>query len=49
MNIVSDSLVWEVASRDKRLFMNLQCSWRNVSPFGDLDEEGNFKTRCSSR
>lgn len=29
--------------------MNLQCAWRNVIPFGDLDEERILKVHCSNR
>ena len=29
--------------------MNLQCSWRNVIPFGDLDEEKILKVHCSNK
>lgn len=49
VKVESDVLSFEIASRDLHAFMNLQCAWRNVIPFGDLDEERILKVHCSNR
>lgn len=49
VKVESDVLSFEIASRNLHAFMNLQCSWRNVIPFGDLDEEKILKVHCSNR
>ena len=49
VNINSDSFIMEIASKSKRAFVNAQLVWRNVLPFGDLDEAKILKTYCSSR